>query len=89
MYDFVNAFDTGAAIALGVSHDLRGVLPIGSGRLRGVRDIDQAIGAPCVPADVSGQRGMSHGFPTSEIDGLGGISGEPSATAAVFREVDS
>lgn len=48
-HDFIHASDVGRAVVVTVRHRLHGVVPIGSGRLRTVRDLVAALGVPWIP----------------------------------------
>lgn len=50
-HDFVHAADVGRAIVLAVQHQLVGEISIGSGTLRRVRDLVEALGVPWQRAD--------------------------------------
>lgn len=43
-HDFIHASDVGRAVVLAVAEDLRGLIPIGSGRARTVADLVSALG---------------------------------------------
>lgn len=47
-HDFIHAFDVGQAIILTVRNRIRGVVSIGTGRLRRVRDVVEALGVTWV-----------------------------------------
>lgn len=53
-HDFVHATDVGRAIVLAVQRRLAGEVPVGSGKLRRVRDLAEAFGVPWRPATRRG-----------------------------------
>jgi nucleoside-diphosphate-sugar epimerase len=66
-HDFIHAADVGRAVVATVRHALRGEVPIGSGRLRRVRDLVAALGVPWV-ADAG-----AAGSTASQVDDIADI----------------
>ena len=59
-HDFIHAADVGPRDREAVRHDLRGEVPIGSGRLRRVQDLIAALGIPWVAEGEPQTGGVEH-----------------------------
>lgn len=82
-HDFVHAADVGRAIILAVRRRLAGEVPIGSGRLRRVRDLAEAIGVPWRPAKGRAVP-TRHGHEAAEIALLREQGWSPERTEEMF-----
>jgi len=87
-HDFVHASDVGAAIVLAIREDLRGEVPIGSGRLRRVCDLVSALGVAWHPEPqnplTQGPAPTPQHHEAADIGRLRQHGFEPSATEEMF-----
>jgi nucleoside-diphosphate-sugar epimerase len=85
-HDFVHASDVGRAIVLAVQRELRGEVPIGSGRLRRVCDLVTALGVPWERAADQAGRGASHLNDVADIERLIELGWAPTRTNELFDD---
>jgi nucleoside-diphosphate-sugar epimerase len=83
-HDFIHAADVGSAIVLAVRRELRGELPIGSGRLRRVRDLVSALGIAWVPGDEPPPASGSHLEEIADSHRLRELGWTPARTDELF-----
>lgn len=83
-HDFIHAADVGLAIVEAVRHDLRGEVPIGSGRLRRVQDLIAALGIPWVAEGEPQTGGVEHLSEAADTSRLGAVGWAPERTNALF-----
>jgi nucleoside-diphosphate-sugar epimerase len=87
-HDFIHASDVGRAVATAVEHGLRGVIPIGSGRLRRVADLVEATGASWEAGDPpNGSTALSHGTGPADTTSLTAVGWRPTSTEEYFAHV--
>jgi nucleoside-diphosphate-sugar epimerase len=85
-HDFVHASDVGHAIVLAVRNELRGEVPIGSGRLRRVCDLVAALGVPWERAADQAGPGASHLSDVADIRRLLELGWAPTRTDELFDD---
>jgi nucleoside-diphosphate-sugar epimerase len=84
-HDFVHAADVGVAIATLVASGIRGVVDIGSGTTHTVQQVAESLGARCVHANTSADRGAS--TPPADIKILRSLGWTPTHTEEFFERV--
>ena len=82
-HDFVHASDVGRAIVSAVAHGLTGVVPIGSGRVRRVAELVDALGVPWHSGSRS-EPAHTHLDVAADISRLRAIGWKPSRTEEFF-----
>jgi len=82
-HDFVHASDVGRAVTLAVAHDLRGVIEIGAGRTRRVREIVEVLGAAWVRSAQASAKPRTSTAP-ADIAALRSVGWAPSRTEEFF-----
>jgi nucleoside-diphosphate-sugar epimerase len=85
-HDFVHAADVGRAVVTVVRADLRGQLPMGSGRLHQVCDVVTALGVPWLPA-VDADLATSHSERAADPASLLAAGWRPTATEEFFGQL--
>ena len=85
-HDFVHAADVGRAVVTCVRADLRGQLPVGSGRLREVCTVVTALGVPWGSAETGGTT-VSHAERTADSSRLRAAGWRPTSTEEFFGDV--
>jgi nucleoside-diphosphate-sugar epimerase len=83
-HDFIHASDVGRAIVLAVRAQLRGEVPIGSGRLRRVCDLVAALGVPWESAAQPAGPGEGHLSDVADIHRLTELGWAPTRTDEFF-----
>jgi nucleoside-diphosphate-sugar epimerase len=84
VHDFIHAADVGRAIVLAVRHRLRGELPIGSGRLRRVRDLISALDISWEAGSHQPRAEESHLSEAADIHRLLALGWTPASTDNLF-----
>jgi nucleoside-diphosphate-sugar epimerase len=84
-HDFIHAADVGSAIVSSVRHHLRGELPIGSGRLRRVSELVEALGIPWVSGGASAAHGAGHLNDVADNRRLRALGWAPAHTVELFE----
>ena len=83
-HDFVHASDVGAAVIVALRHDLRGIVPIGSGVARAVYELVEALGVAWVaPKDPDGA--ADHYDEVADTGRLRACGWSPRFTERLFR----
>lgn len=85
-HDFIHAADVGRAIVLAVRHDLRGELPIGSGRLRRVCDLVAALGIAWEAGAEPQADGAAHVDDVADSGRLRELGWSPARTDELFAD---
>jgi nucleoside-diphosphate-sugar epimerase len=83
-HDFVHAKDVASAIQFAIDASMLGLIEIGSGRTRSVRDVCKAFGV-----DVAASRAMSSSIdsvPCADTNRLRSVGWSPESTENFFRE---
>lgn len=83
-HDFIHAADVGRAIVTAVAHELRGVVEIGSGRLRSVSDLVTALGIPWESGAEPDEAAVDHVDEVADSGRLRGLGWAPERTDALF-----
>jgi nucleoside-diphosphate-sugar epimerase len=83
-HDFIHASDVGRAVVAAVRHGLRGEVPIGSGRLRRVRELVAALGVPWIPEAGAAPNAVSQVDDVADIHRLRELGWAPARTEELF-----
>jgi nucleoside-diphosphate-sugar epimerase len=86
-HDFIHAADVGRAIVAAVRDDLRGEVPVGSGRLRRVRDLVAALGVEWVGGADAEVSTAGHVGEVADTRRLRALGWTPVRTDELFASV--